>query len=69
MTTRTAYLVTAQRRKGLLSVFLTAYGIWRERRALTKLDSHALNDIGRTASEAGNEARRPVWDAPDRWML
>ena len=39
----------------------------RQRRALAKLDDHALNDIGITRTEAETEAGRPLWDAPDSW--
>ncbi|MFN3210997.1 MAG: DUF1127 domain-containing protein [Roseovarius sp.] len=34
----------------------------RQRRALARLDDHALADIGLTREEAEAEARRPVWD-------
>lgn len=41
--------------------------VWRERRALSRLDDAALNDIGITREEAMIEARRPLWDAPQAW--
>ena len=67
-TTKAAFFATAPRRKGVLQVLLTADDLWRERRALARLDADALADIGYTAREAEIEARRPVWDAPDRWL-
>ncbi len=44
------------------------YGIWRERQFLKRLDDHLLRDIGRSRSEAQAEAKRPAWDAPNRWL-
>ena len=43
------------------------FSVWRERRALSRLDDAALNDIGITREEAMIEARRPLWDAPQTW--
>ena len=40
----------------------------RSRRALARLDAHLLADIGLTEAEAGREAARPRWDAPDAWL-
>ena len=48
--------------------FLAAYSLWRERRALSRLDAHLLRDIGKSPSEAAYEAARPFWDAPNRWF-
>lgn len=42
-------------------------GLWRQRRALARLDDAALDDIGVTRREARAEARRPIWDAPENW--
>ena len=41
----------------------------RQRRALAKLDDHALKDIGVTRREAQTEATRSVWDAPENWRF
>lgn len=41
----------------------------RQRRALARLDSDDLADIGLTRAEAEAEAKRPVWDAPEHWKL
>ena len=39
----------------------------RQRRALLTLDTHMLNDIGVTQSDAVAEADKPVWDVPTYW--
>lgn len=41
--------------------------LWRQRRALARLDDRALADIGVTRAEAIAEAARPVWDVPATW--
>ncbi|QOL81576.1 DUF1127 domain-containing protein [Pseudooceanicola spongiae] len=53
--------------KSPLSRLLMLMGIGRERRALHHLDDALLRDIGLTRHEARTEARRPAWDAPERW--
>ncbi|MDV4146054.1 MULTISPECIES: DUF1127 domain-containing protein [Shimia] len=39
----------------------------RQRRALAKLDSRSLEDMGISRRAADAEARRPVWDVPAAW--
>ncbi|MEO9685371.1 MAG: DUF1127 domain-containing protein [Tateyamaria sp.] len=46
---------------------LTALSVWRSRRALARLDAHALNDIGISAKRAAQEAAKPIWDVPTTW--
>lgn len=41
--------------------------LWRQRRALARLDDRALADIGVTRTEAMAEAARPAWDVPTTW--
>lgn len=41
--------------------------VTRERAALSRLDAHLLEDIGKTPTEARQEAERPFWDAPNHW--
>ncbi|KAA2313636.1 DUF1127 domain-containing protein [Pseudooceanicola sediminis] len=53
--------------KSPLSRLAMLLGIHRERRALHHLDDALLRDIGLTRHEARTEARRPAWDAPERW--
>ncbi|MEO1139069.1 MAG: DUF1127 domain-containing protein [Pseudomonadota bacterium] len=36
--------------------------LYRERKALARLDDAALADIGLTREEAMTEANRPIWD-------
>ncbi len=38
-----------------------------QRRALRKLDSDALSDLGLTYTDAKREAGRPFWDVPATW--
>lgn len=52
-----------------LTHILTLQSIWRERRALNALNQEQLKDIGQSRHSAENEARRPAWDAPNRWLL
>lgn len=44
--------------------FLDVISLYRQRRALARLDDHALDDIGVTRDVAEKEARRPFWDFP-----
>jgi len=55
--------------KSFLAWILTLQAIWRERRALKSMSHTQLDDIGQTRKTAINESRRPVWDAPNRWLL
>ena len=58
----------ATRPTSLVAKVLTLLAITRERHALHTLDEHLLQDIGKTRNEVEREARRPIWDAPNRWM-
>ncbi len=44
------------------------FDIARQRRALTQLDDHILEDIGVSRKQAQAEATRPLWDAPANWF-
>lgn len=55
-------------RKTLVSRVFLFLSILRERNQLKHLDAHLLKDIGITKAQAHQEADRPVWDAPHRWM-
>ncbi|SLN23886.1 hypothetical protein ROA7450_00959 [Roseovarius albus] len=51
-------------RRGGLSTLVSLY---RQRRALSKLDDASLNDIGVSRTEAQAEAKRAPWDVPSNW--
>ena len=53
--------------RGAWSRIMATLMVYRSRRALAQLDSHILNDIGISRAQALSEAKRAVWDAPDRW--
>jgi uncharacterized protein YjiS (DUF1127 family) len=44
-----------------------ARALSRSRHALAHLDATRLSDIGITAAQAREEARRKPWDAPANW--
>lgn len=55
--------------KALLARILMLQSIWCERRVLKSMNRAQLDDIGQTRQSAKTEARRPAWDAPNRWLL
>jgi len=54
--------------KDFLATLESAYGLWLQRRALSRLDDAALQDIGVSRSQAMAEARRRPWDVPAHWL-
>lgn len=62
-----ANTLNTARRPTLRNRLSRALALWRQRRALARLDAAALQDIGVTRTAALTEARRPVWDAPANW--
>lgn len=58
----------ARRAPSLLSRIATVRAVARQRKSLSALDEHMLNDIGLTRAEATAEATRPAWDVPAHWM-
>lgn len=56
---------TATRMLALVWVALT---LRRSRRSLLEIDDRILRDIGISPDAARAEARRPVWDVPQRWL-
>lgn len=64
-----AYISTSRahgrptRRFGLMAYI----DLFRQRRTLSRLDDHQLDDIGLTRHEAEIEAARPIWDSPSHW--
>ena len=53
---------------GFLARLVKFNAIWSERRKLSRLDGHILNDIGRSRDDVKVESARPAWDAPNRWL-
>jgi len=49
------------------SLFLSAFGLFRERQALGRLTDTQLKDIGLSRAQALAEAKRPIWDVPANW--
>jgi uncharacterized protein YjiS (DUF1127 family) len=47
-----------------LSHLARALDVWRQRRALERLDDAALRDIGLTRADVTEESRRPLWSLP-----
>ena len=45
----------------------TLLSVWKSRRALARLDAHALDDIGVDANRAARESAKPIWDVPATW--
>lgn len=56
------------RRRSLLGLIADLIALRRQRNDLAQLDARALKDIGVTREAAQDEARRPMWDAPDHWL-
>ena len=54
-------------RRSIISHFLHAVAIRRERTKLADLDDHLLEDIGIDRKTALKEANRSLWDAPANW--
>lgn len=43
------------------------FSTMRERRALSRLDDHLLNDLGLSRGDVQEEINRAPWDAPRHW--
>lgn len=65
--TRSPSLNTTNKARSLVELIARAYGLWCSRRALARLTATQLEDVGVTASEAHDEANRPIWDVPANW--
>ena len=48
--------------------FMDFLSLYRQRRALARLDDRALQDIGVTRAQAEKEAKTGFWDVPDHWL-
>lgn len=58
----------SKRPTSLMDRVLLMLSLHRERNALRGLNAHLLDDIGLTRAATEAEAKRPVWDAPNRWL-
>lgn len=56
------------RRRSPLAMLLALDAAHRQRRALLRMDSAQLTDIGLKRRDAETEAARPVWNVPHHWM-
>lgn len=56
------------RRRGLsLPRLAEVVALYRQRRALARLDASRLEDLGLSREEALREADKPIWDVPPHW--
>lgn len=55
------------RRAGAWAALHRAIALHRQRRALARLSSAQLQDIGLTKAQALAESRRAAWDVPAHW--
>lgn len=66
--TTARYAPLARRRSGALTLLVALYATWQQRKVLSELEPHLLDDIGVTKNMADREANRPVWDIPSHWL-
>lgn len=55
-------------RPSAFRLIVLAIAAHKQRRALTKLDADALNDLGLSHADVKSEASRPFWDVPAAWL-
>ncbi len=66
--TRVVPFAAARPGRTPLTLLARLYDVWRSRRALERLDSRQLDDIGLSITEARHEAEKPLWDVPQNWL-
>lgn len=54
--------------RGDRASLLDLLSLYRQRRALARLDDSALKDIGVTRAQAEKEAQSGFWNVPDHWL-
>ena len=67
MTVKTLAQISHRARRPERRGILAYLDLYKQRRALAKLDQSRLNDIGVSRIDAEAEAKRPLWDAPSHW--
>lgn len=58
-----------RRRAGVLTWITKRLALFSERRRLSDLPDHILDDIGVSRRDAEREAKRDIWDVPSHWKL
>ncbi len=61
-------LCTKPARRGWLLAVADMLAVARQRRHLSRLDTHQLRDIGLSEHQARTEAEKPIWDTPSYWQ-
>ncbi len=61
------FLGAIHRRPGLADLLKDMLALYRQRKSLSELDDHMLEDIGITREQARRESSRPAWDVPTHW--
>jgi Uncharacterized conserved small protein len=51
----------------MLKALVAMRALHRQRRQLSAMEAHRLDDIGLSLDQARREAARPFWDAPSYW--
>lgn len=55
--------------KAVFSAIMTLADVAKQRRALGKLDTSRLEDLGISQHAAKAEADKPFWNAPNHWKM
>jgi uncharacterized protein YjiS (DUF1127 family) len=55
------------KRRSPLAFLIALDGAWRQRKALSELEGHNLQDIAITREAVRNESKRPFWSVPTVW--
>lgn len=60
--------VTAPRRVSVFTLISAGVAVWRQRRALARLDADARRDLGLSVADIHLESTRPAWNIPANWL-
>lgn len=64
---RTLHLSHRRHPAGALPRLAELAALYRQRRALRRMEAAQLDDLGLSAEEARREADKPIWDIPAHW--